>query len=411
MNPMIGTTSLVCIGMHDLHNPQSFRAHSEQKVRLRPTKAVAGLWVENMDTALQPLFKPGVTMFFGLGLPSIMIEGLTDKEHEALCDSVMSRDRSRLSTAAQWLIMLVIDHMADPEVNDDGGVADTGMLRFVASGRSRRRSVMSKLEVKTRASMAVDGNRLASAALEAVRKCLVMTHEVIVWYACKGAVFDLREFNASSVRDKYRDYFAGNAEFKRRSTTHFLYVGKEDKFFVMSDREGAASDGLEALTKFLTTMEVYKADRSVPQPLTSKGEIVKLRSMDAAAMEHLSLEGVRLIDASFLDLRGGVKGAVLKLFQRAQRKAVHAIVLNGVSELDEELVECASNALSPPCVAVTVMLAFFRNMPKRVAHVLPSVPPPSLEESPRWIKTESDLRAVHWQFLEADPFLTDRFWI
>ena len=395
--------------MHDLHDPNTFRAHSDKKVRLRPTQADASLWDGCADRALLPLFKPGVRMFFGLGLPNITIEGLSDDEHLALRDEVF-RDPLNLSVAAQWLIMLVVDHVSDPEARDGDDVVDIGMLRFVASGRSRLRSELPQLEVMTCQTAVDDGKRLASIAVEAVRRCLV-THEVFVWYASQGATFDLREFSTSRVRDKCCTYLNGSKLFKRMSETVFTYVGEEHKFFVMSDRLGAAADGLQALETFLQTINVYKTERSMPRPLTRKAEIVRLRGMEAGEIAGVSLDSVRLIDASFLHLGGGVRDALLELFERAQSKSVHAVILAGVPNLDLALVKSASNALRSSCVAVTVWPDFFRGMPGPVPHVLPSSPLCSLAEAPPWITTKSDLRALHWRFTEADPFLTDRFWL
>jgi hypothetical protein len=315
---------------------------------------------------------------------------------------------SEPSLAAQWLIMLVVDHLYNT-TSDVIADADTSMLRFVSSGRSKERRVLDKIEVRFHEAgrALVDCNKLASVALEAVRRALA-SRRLFVWYGSKDSVFDLCELKSPNIRSKYAQWLDESELFYRESADIFRYVGKTSQFLVMSDGEGAAADGHDALKKFLTSVETYACETTIPAPLTKRSEVLWLEDMDAKTIDALPVDGVRMIDASYVCLDADIRGALERLLKRAcEAKTLRAVSLCGAETLDVALVKLASSALSPPCVAVSVFFDFYNTMDKEVEHVIPVVPPRSLHDSPFWIRSKDDLRRLYWKLIEAEAFLAD----
>uniref|UniRef100_A0A7S1V230 Uncharacterized protein n=1 Tax=Sexangularia sp. CB-2014 TaxID=1486929 RepID=A0A7S1V230_9EUKA len=407
------TTSLVCLGMHDLYHPHEF-AKSSGHIELNPRKIQCAVWNGGVPVdALEPLLNPKVSMSFLFGLPNIVIKGLSDNQHEALCKEVMPDEPSRSpSLAAQWLIVLVMDHLRH-STSDDIADVDTSMLRFVSTGRSKERRVLNEIEVSfyvpDRALR--DCNRLACVALEAVRRTLA-SNCLFVWYGRKDSVFDLSEFKSPSIQSKYVEWLTTSGMFRRESTGTFRYMSETSQFLVMSYCKGAAADGHVALTQFLASVDTYTREATIPAPVTNRSEVLWLEEIDARTIDVLSVDGVRIIDASYVSLDADIRAALVRLLERAgETGTLRAVSLCGTENLDMGLVKVASSALSPPCVAVSVWRSFYLTMPEYVPHVLPGIPPRSVRDSPCWIRSKADLQRLCWNMIEAQAFLAQGTWL
>jgi hypothetical protein len=256
-------------------------------------RSVMDDWTVPPESPLAVLTRAGVKLEVLHGCVHAVIHGLSGHEHTALLEHLFESGES--ATARLWVSELLrrSQSFIDTSLLDDG-LFSYGCPQLVTRGAVRAWVEGGGVSAEFCPDGESTDEGVAKWATLRVREALG-TDRLVVYHVRPGTTI-----RVDDTTNEYRDWFASSAAFTHVPGDERAFRYDDDAapsgFFVLSDLEGAASDGLAALRRYLGRR--VECAKLLPAPIRSADEVFRVDKETAT----FSPSTVRIIVASGMDL-------------------------------------------------------------------------------------------------------------